>query len=47
MYPNTPKKDFKSLMEMLLVSTRLGLISFGSPIVHLGYFHEEYMRRRK
>src|SRR5690625_4452882 len=34
-------------MEILLVSTRLGLTSFGGPTAHLGYFHEEYVRRRK
>jgi chromate transporter len=38
---------FKTLLEILLVSTRLGLTSFGGPIAHLGYFHEEYIRRRK
>jgi len=26
---------------------RLGLTSFGGPIAHLGYFHEEYVKRRK
>jgi chromate transporter len=26
---------------------KLGLTSFGGPIAHLGYFHEEYVRRRK
>jgi chromate transporter len=36
-----------SLLEVLWVSTRLGLTSFGGPIAHLGYFHEEYVRRRK
>lgn len=43
------KKDnkFKIWLEILLVSTRLGLTSFGGPIAHLGYFHEEYIRRRK
>src|SRR5690625_1862740 len=40
-------KGFKSLLEILLVSTRLGLTSFGGPTAHLGYFHEEYVRRRK
>ena len=34
-------------MEILFVSTRLGLTSFGGPTAHLGYFHEEYVRRRK
>jgi chromate transporter len=36
-----------SFLEVLLVSTRLGLTSFGGPIAHLGYFHEEYVNRRK
>ncbi|KIY21240.1 chromate transporter [Mesobacillus subterraneus] len=45
----TKKKPvtFQSLLEILIVSTRLGLTSFGGPIAHLGYFHEEYVRRRK
>ncbi len=30
-----------------MVSIRLGVTSFGGPIAHLGYFHEEYIRRRK
>src|SRR5690625_1516007 len=38
---------FKSLLEIFIISTRLGLTSFGGPIAHLGYFHEEYIRRRK
>ena len=29
------------------MATKLGLTSFGGPIAHLGYFHEEYVRRRK
>jgi chromate transporter len=43
------KKDnkLKNWLEILFVSTRLGLTSFGGPIAHLGYFHEEYVRRRK
>ncbi|KRW90767.1 ChrA protein [Alicyclobacillus tengchongensis] len=35
------------ILEVLRVSTRLGLTSFGGPIAHLGYFHEEYVKRRK
>jgi chromate transporter len=38
---------FKSLWELFLISTRLGLTSFGGPTAHLGYFHEEYIRRKK
>lgn len=37
----------KRLVEIFIVSTRLGLTSFGGPTAHLGYFHEEYVRRRK
>src|SRR5262245_4575958 len=36
-----------SALEVLRVATKLGLTSFGGPIAHLGYFHEEYVRRRK
>ena len=36
-----------SFLEVLWVSLRLGLTSFGGPIAHLGYFHEEYVKRRK
>ena len=41
------EKGLHPLVELFLVSTRLGLISFGGPTAHLGYFHEEYVRRRK
>ncbi|WP_075618787.1 chromate transporter [Paenisporosarcina indica] len=47
MNQNNLNGKFKSLLEILLVSTRLGLTSFGGPTAHLGYFHEEYVRRRK
>jgi len=36
-----------SVREVFWVATKLGLTSFGGPIAHLGYFHEEYVRRRK
>ncbi|MCM3162284.1 chromate transporter [Metabacillus litoralis] len=39
--------SFKALMEILFISTRLGLTSFGGPVAHLGYFHNEYIRKRK
>ncbi len=42
-----PRVTFRTLIEVLLISTRLGLTSFGGPIAHLGYFHQEYVRRRK
>ncbi|MDR0268104.1 chromate transporter [Paenibacillus sp.] len=37
----------KALLEVLAVSTKLGLTSFGGPIAHLGYFHNEYIRKRR
>ncbi len=33
--------------EVFLVAARLGLTSFGGPIAHLGYFREEYVRKRR
>lgn len=41
------KSKLGALLEVLIVSTKLGLTSFGGPIAHLGYFHNEYIRRRK
>ncbi|MDO8225145.1 chromate efflux transporter [Bacillus cabrialesii] len=41
------RNSFKTLIEILIVSTRLGFTSFGGPIAHLGYFYEEYIRKRK
>lgn len=32
---------------MFLVALRLGTTSFGGPTAHVGYFHEEYVRRRR
>jgi chromate transporter len=32
--------------EVLAVFLRLGLTSFGGPVAHLGYFREEFVRRR-
>src|SRR5712672_386220 len=33
-------------LEVLAAFTRLGLTSFGGPVAHLGYFREEFVRRR-
>ncbi len=37
----------KGLVEIFLVSLRLGSTSFGGPTAHLGYFQKEYVQRRK
>lgn len=39
--------EIEKLWEVLKVSTLLGLTSFGGPIAHLGYFHKEYVRKRR
>ena len=43
----TAQRRVRSVLEVLGVSTRLGLTSFGGPIAHLGYFREEYVVRRR
>jgi chromate transporter len=36
-----------SQLEVLRAFARLGVSSFGGPIAHLGYFHEEFVVRRR
>ena len=36
-----------SAREVFRVALLLGLTSFGGPIAHLGYFHREYVQRRR
>jgi chromate transporter len=36
-----------SPLEVLRVFLKLGLSSFGGPIAHIGYFHEEFVVRRR
>ena len=35
------------VLEVLWVFLRLGLTSFGGPVAHLGYFHAEFVQRRR
>src|SRR5579872_4533299 len=37
----------KRALEVFLIFLRLGLISFGGPIAHLGYFRQEFVARRR
>ncbi|MGH2450207.1 MAG: chromate efflux transporter, partial [Candidatus Limnocylindria bacterium] len=37
----------RRLDEVARAALRLGLTSFGGPIAHLGYFHHEYVVRRR
>ncbi|MBO8156138.1 MAG: chromate efflux transporter [Bacillaceae bacterium] len=41
------KHSLKHYIEILAVATRLGLTSFGGPVAHLGFFQDEYVKRRK
>lgn len=41
------KSKGKVLIEVLIVSFKLGLTSFGGPVAHLGYFYNEYVRKRQ
>jgi chromate transporter len=41
------KRHPGTVREVLGAALRLGTTSFGGPIAHLGYFHEEYVVRRK
>lgn len=49
LYSEIPSREQRkgSILEILGASTKLGLTSFGGPIAHLGYFREEYVKRRK
>jgi chromate transporter len=37
----------RNLLEVFLAFSKLGLISFGGPVAHIGYFHEEFVRKRR
>ena len=36
-----------SILNLFLIFLRLGLTSFGGPVAHIGYFHNEFVIRRK
>lgn len=40
-------KHDETWTHVLTVFLRLGCTSFGGPVAHLGYFHEEFVRRRQ
>ncbi|HET9244504.1 MAG TPA: chromate efflux transporter [Xanthobacteraceae bacterium] len=45
--PAADRRPSGSSLEVLGVFFRLGLTSFGGPVAHLGYFREEFVRRRR
>lgn len=45
--PDFFMRNIKNYFEVLTASLKLGLTSFGGPIAHIGFFHEEYVRKKK
>jgi chromate transporter len=45
--PDKQEHTRGSTLEVFPVFLRLGCISFGGPIAHLGYFQEELVVRRR
>lgn len=41
------KKQPIRLIEIFLIYLRLGCLSFGGPVAHIGYFKEQFVNRRK
>ena len=39
--------DDRGAWSVFLVFLRLGLTSFGGPVAHLGYFHREFVIKRR
>lgn len=37
----------RKLLDVFLVSLRLGLASFGGPVAHIGYFEQAYVRQKQ
>lgn len=45
--PSPTRAGQGSAVEVLLAFLKLGLTSFGGPVAHLGYFHAEFVGRRR
>ena len=41
------RHDLRPAADVLTTAFRLGLTSFGGPVAHVGYFHDEYVDRRR
>ena len=44
---HTREDSSPTLVTLFLIFLRLGLTSFGGPAAHLGFFHDEFVRRRR
>lgn len=47
MSQSAPKQERPRPLEVFLAFLRLGLVSFGGPVAHLGYFQAEFVKRRR
>jgi chromate transporter len=47
MKPGSFFQHDRSPWSVFLIFLRLGLTSFGGPVAHLGYFHQEFVARRR
>lgn len=45
--PAAPAVPRGNAWEVFLIFLRLGLTSFGGPVAHLGYFHAEFVAKRR
>ena len=46
-HPAPPSQPSARAAEVFAAFLKLGLVSFGGPVAHLGYFHAEFVERRK
>jgi chromate transporter len=46
-YKPRKSRPWRNILDVLIVSTKLGVTSFGGPAAHIGYFHNEYVRRKQ
>lgn len=46
-HPRHPEGSFRGGAEVAAAFLKLGLTSFGGPIAHIGYFHREFVERRR
>lgn len=44
---NLSNNGFQNLLSIWLTASKLGLTCFGGPVAHIGYFHTEYVLRKK
>ena len=44
---DTKAGEQQTVVTVFLAFLRLGLTSFGGPVAHIGYFHDEFVVRRR